>query len=483
MATIDKPTKGPTVSKFCSRFLTLNGSFSGQPFVPLPWMDELLDDIFTINPDTGRRQFRTYLLGVPRKNAKSTIAAAVAVYQLIMDRSDAEPQIIIAASTRDQARIIYAMARGMIEGNPDLASICKIHRNEITNTETGGVLKVVSAEAGSVHGLNPSTVVIDEYHAHRNDELYVALNTGSAMRLEPLTVVISTAGYDLDSPLGKLYQIGRKVQSGEIDDPSFGMTWYGPKEDEVFEITDESVWERFNPSWELMNLDEFRSTQMHTAESEFVRYRLNGWTATQDAWLPAGVWDSCYVPGRTLVDGDSVVIGFDGAFAGDCTAIVAVRLEDLHIEPLHLWERPDGDKMWRTPISDVDAALRAAFERFKVRELVADPYFFQQTLQTLEDDGFPVTEFPTNGTRMTPPTKTFFDAVLDKELSHNGDPALSRHVSNTQLKQDARGSRIGKEYRSSSRHIDLTVAAVIALGRARAWREQEQPRESTIHLL
>jgi phage terminase large subunit-like protein len=479
----DYPTKGMRVVKFCEQFLTLNGSFAGQPFVPMDWMADMMCDLYRINPDTGRRQYRTYLLGVPRKNAKSTLAAGVAVYQLIVDRSDAEPQIIIAASTRDQARIIFAMARGMIEGNADLASVCTVHRNEITNRDTGGVLKVVSAEAGSIHGLNPSTVIIDEYHAHRNDQLYVALNTGSAMRAEPLTVVISTAGHDMDSPLGKLYQIGRKVQSGEVVDPSFGMTWYGPAEDEHFGVDDESVWERFNPSWELMNLDEFRSTQRHTAEAEFTRYRLNGWTATQDAWLPQGVWQSCYNADRHLEPGDRVVLGFDGAFAGDCTAIVAVRMDDLHVEPLHLWERPDGDKAWRTPIKEVDAALREAFDRFKVRELVADPYFFQQTLQELEDDGFPVVEFPTNGTRMQAPSKTFFDSVLDRELSHNGDPALARHVANTQLKQDARGSRIGKEYRSSSRHIDLTVATVIALGRARAWREQEQPREATVHLL
>lgn len=479
----DFPTKGPRVSKFAETFLTLNGSFAGQPFVPMDWMQDLLDDIYRINPDTGRRQYRTYLLGVPRKNAKSTLGAAIAVYQLIVDRSDAEPQIISAAGDRDQARLVFNMAKGMIEASEELSGICTVHKNQITNNSTGGIYKVVSADAGASHGLNPSTVIVDEYHVHKKDDLYVALNTGSAMRNEPLTIVISTAGHDLDSPLGQLYQYGRKVESGEVDDPTFGFTWYGPREDEDFDPYEEAVWERFNPSWQIMNVEEFRTAARHTPESEFIRYRLNGWTATQDAWLPHGVWDACHDSERSLEDGDRIIVGFDGAFAGDCTALVGVRIEDLHVEPLGLWERPDGDKAWRTPVAEVEDAIRQLCDRFTVQEVVADPYFFQVSLQKLEDEGYPIVEFPTNGTRMAAPTKTFFDAVLDQELTHNGDPAMSRHVSNTQLKQDSRGSRITKEYRSSSRHIDLTVAAVIALGRARAWREQEAPREAEVIIL
>ena len=121
-----------------------------------------------------------------------------------------------------------------------------------------------------------------------------------------------------------------------------------------------------------------------------------------------------------------------------------MRVEDLHIEPLALWERPSGEKAWRTPVAEVEDTIRDICDNFTVQEVVADPYFFQVSLQTLEDEGYPIVEFPTNGTRMAQPTKTFFDAVLDEELSHNGSPALARHVANTQLKQDSRGSRITK---------------------------------------
>jgi phage terminase large subunit-like protein len=474
-------THGARVAEFCESFLTLSGSFAGQTFVPMDWMREALNDLFTVDED-GRRLRRTSLIGVPRKNAKSTLGAAIAVYMLCVDRTDAQPQIISAASTRDQARLVFNMARGMIEANPDLSAICDVYRNEIVNTETGGIYRVVSAEAGAVHGLNPSCVIVDEFHAHKTDDLYVALNTGSAMREQPMMLVISTAGHDLESPLGKMYQYGRKVESGEIDDPSFGFMWYGPTEDAKFDPEDEEVWERYNPSWDLMNLSEFRSAYKHTAESEFIRYRLNGWTSTQDAWLPHGAWDACRTD-KKLEPGDRIILGFDGAFAGDCTALVGCRIDDLHVEPLALWERPDGDKTWRTPVAEVEDKIRELFGTYTVQELAADPYFFQVSLQKLEEEGFMVVEFPTNGNRMVAPTKAFFDAVMDQELSHDGDPALARHVMNTQLKQDSRGSRITKEYRSSKRHIDLTVAAVIAVGRARMWREEAPIPEATVMML
>ena len=479
---LDYPSHGPKVGRFAETFLTLNGSYAGQPFVPLPWMQEVLDDIFRLT-HTGKRQYREYLLGVPRKNAKSTLVAGIAVYQLVVDRSDKAPQIIAAAGDREQARLVFAMARDMILSSPELAAICTVHKNQITNNETGGVFKVVSADAGASHGLNPSTVIIDEYHVHKKDDLYVALSSGSAMRNQPLTIIISTAGFDLDSPLGKKYQYGRKVQSGEVADPSFGFTWYGPKEGEDFDPYDEAVWERFNPSWSIMNHEYIRNQARLMPESEFIRYHLNGWTSTQEAWLPHGAWAALTDEDKKLEPGDRVVLGFDGAATGDCTTIMAVRIADLYVEKVNLWERPEGDKSYRTPILDVEDAIRKACKTYKVQEVVADPFFFMRSLQILEDEGYPIVEFPTNGTRMAAPTKLFFDAVMDEGLSHNGDPALARHVANTQVKSDARGYRVAKEYKSSSRHIDMTVAAIIAVARAALWREQEPAREPQVHVL
>lgn len=463
--TDDYRSNGPKVARFCERFLTLNGSFAGQPFVPLPWMKDLLNDVYRLDDD-GRRQYRTYVLGVPRKNAKSTIAAAVAVYQLIADRTDRAPQIISAAGDRKQARLVFNMARDMILASPELADVCTVHRDEIRCNLNDGIYKAVSADAGLAHGLNPSTVIVDEYHVHRKDDLYVALTTGSAMRNQPLTLVISTAGHDLDSPLGKLYRYGKKVLAGEVNDPTFGMTWYGPIEGDDFDPDDEENWKRTNPSFEIMNLDEFRAAHKGTRESEFVRYRCNGWTATQDAWFKHGTWDALADENlRPIEKGDRCIFGFDGAYSGDCTALMGYRLDDRSLHVLRYWENPHTDNEWRVSKAEVRDAMRELFDELEPLEAACDPFLFQEELQTLTDEGYPLTEFRTNHVdKMAAAAKIFQDLVLDGILKHDGNPALARHVANTELRVDASGRRRPtKNYKSSEAHIDLLIAGVAAV--------------------
>jgi phage terminase large subunit-like protein len=473
-------TAGPQVVEFIETFLTLGGSYAGQPFRMLPWMREVVDDIYLLD-DNGRRVRRTYLLGVPRKNAKSTLASALAVYHLIVDRSDKSPQVISAAGDKKQARLVFDEAKRMISSSAELSGVCQVYRDEIRCTLTDGIYRVVSADAGLAHGLNPSVVIVDEYHVHKNTDLFVALTTGSATRSQPLTLVISTAGHDKDSPLGQLYEYGRRVESGEVDDPSFGFRWYGPREGEEFDPADPATWERFNPSWEIMNKEEFASAFSHTPESDFIRYRLNGWTSTVSAWFPAGVFESRADRTKELAPGDAVVLGFDGAWKGDSTALVATRLADFHQVVLGVWEAPMDDPHWRTPVDDVKQTIRRAFATYQVRELAADPYRFEQTLTDLREEGYPVVEFPTNSlARMVPATQAYYDAVLDGHLTHDGSKALERHVRNVALKSDSRGARITKEFAASRRHIDLAVAAVISYYRAVAWREAPAKREARL---
>lgn len=479
-------TQGDQVIRFTETFLTLGGSYLGKPFIMLPWMKDVVRDIFVLDPSTGKRKHRTYLLGVPRKNAKSTLGAAIAVYMLCIDTSDPAPQIISAAGDRKQAKLVFDEAKRMIQSCPELDEICSVYRDEIRCHRTNGTYRAVSADAGLAHGLNPSTVIVDEFHVHKTDDLYVALTTGSATRNQPLTLVISTAGFDLESPLGRLYQYGRRVESGEVEDPSFGFTWYGPREDEEFDPSDPEVWRRFNPSWSIMNEEEFAAAWRTTPESEFIRYRLNGWTSTESAWLPHGAWDACRAGPEVepLRPGDEVVLGFDGAWKGDSTALVACRLDDYYLSVLGHWEAPLDDPHWRTPVEDVKETIREACRTYRVREIPSDPYRFEQTLMDLADEGLPIVEFPTNAvTRMVPATQAFYEAVMDRTLLHDGDPALARHLGNAVLKEDNRGGRITKEYRSSSRHIDLAVAAVIAHHRARHFREEVTPPEPRLIVL
>ena len=185
-------TQGGKVIRFMEEFLTLGGSFHGEPFAVLPFQRDVINDIYRLDPE-GKRLHRTYLLGLPRKNAKTTLAAALGVYHLIADDADRAPVAIAAAGDRQQARLVFDEVRRMIQGNEDLASVCTVYRNEVKCHRNGGTFRVVSADAGLQQGLNPSFIAINEYHVHKTTELFDALTLGSATRSQPLALVISTA--------------------------------------------------------------------------------------------------------------------------------------------------------------------------------------------------------------------------------------------------------------------------------------------------
>lgn len=471
------------VIRFIETFCTLGGSFAGQPFTLLDYQKQLIADIY--RSDGDRRLRRKYLVGLARKQGKSSLAAALALYHLVADPADANPLVISAAGDRQQARIVFDEAVRMVRANPELSSHLEVYRHHIFNPDNGGTYRAVSADAGLQQGLNPSFVVLDELHVFKDSELIDALTQGSAMRNQPLFLMISTAGYDLSSPLGKLYSYGLRVDghilngrrcSGEIDDPAFGMSWWGPEPGEEFDYRDPQTWRKYCPAHEIMPnfIDYYDSVLSTTHPNSFIRYQLNGWVSAENSWLPNGAWAKVENADRKLRTGEPIVIGFDGAWRGDCTAIVACALADYHLEVLGFWEQPPNQPDWHTPVVEVEDTIRKACRAYDVREIAADPYRFEQSLAALLEEGLPIVEFPTNSIqRMVPACQAFYEAVVSEDLSHSGHPGLARHLANAVVKEDSRGLRITKEYKSSSKHIDLAVAAVVAHHRARLYREPE----------
>ncbi len=469
-------SQGDRVIEFIETFCTLGGSFLGQPFKLLDFQKDIIQGVYVTGED-GRRTIRTACIGTPRKNGKTSLIAALCVYGLIADTADTAPVVIAAAGDRNQARLVHDEIKRMILASPELSSVCEVLRNEIRCTRNQGVARVVSADSGLALGTNPSMSVVDEYLVHSNDSLYQALTLGSAARNEPLTIVISTAGYDLESPLGQMYRYGRKVESGEIDDPSFYFRWFGPEDNEEIDASDPKVWERCNPAWEFLNQEEFGSAFKRTPSAQFQRFRLNQWSTAADHWLPTGAFEAL-ASDRRLQPGERVVLSFDGAVLGDSTALVATTVDEpRHVELVRCWEKPTDqhDQGWRTPVHEVKRAIYDAFDEFTVVELAADPWRWTGTLQELsEDDGLPVVEFPTNSVkRMSQATQLMYDAVIDGLFTHDGNPQMVRHFQNCYLKEDSRGARVQKQRRASVHKIDIAVAALIGLQRACQWREED----------
>lgn len=444
---------------------------AGELIVFRPWQKELLGHLLARRPD-GRYRHRQALVGVARKNGKSGLAATIGIGGLVLGPNGGE--VYSCAADKQQAKVVFDTARRMVKMDPELSEILKVYRDVIECERTGSVYRALSAEAFTKEGLNPHLVVFDEVHAQPGRELWDVMALAMGARVEPLMVGITTAGvkYDSsgqDSLCYTLYQYGVRIASGEIDDPSFFMAWWEPQ-DPTADHRDPATWREANPGLgDLVDLEDLASAVLRTPENEFRTKRCNQWVSTSEAWLPAGTWEACKSE-RAIPPGTSVVLGFDGSFNGDCTALVAVEVsQNLHVEVVELWEKPVDDLGgWQVPIVEVEDAIRAACRKWQVIELACDPFRWARTYQILEAEGLPIVEFPQSPQRMTPATTRFYEAVMNRSVTHDGDPRLARHIGNAVLKADSRGTRIYKEHRNSQRRIDLAVAAVMALDRA-AW--------------
>jgi len=465
------PSEGYRVAKWIEEFCYLTGSFAGQRFKLLPWQRELLIDAYRLERGAAgwKRKHRMIVVCIARKNGKSTLAAAVMLYHLIADRADTQRQIIAAANDRNQARMVFDAAKQMVNASPKLSAVCDVQRDIIRYKDN--TYRVVSADAGRQQGLNPSAVSLDEYAFSKNADLFDALTLGSAARNQPMTLVVSTAGPDPDGPFAQLCETGERVNSGELDDPTLFYRSWGPRIGDTVDHLDPEVWRRCNPSYEILNEEDFRAAAQRSTEASFRIYRLSQFVRGASTWLPHGLWDSLAVP-DTLAPREPVVLGFDGSWKGDSTALVACRVSDLRVFVLGHWEAPQDDAHWRVPMADVRDALRDALSTYRVVNLVADPYRWEETLDNLEAEGHPVEAFPTNSLkRMVPATQAVYDACRDSRLSHDGNPALARHVGNAVLREDKNGARVTKEYAASRRKIDLAIAMILAVHGAVMYRE------------
>lgn len=436
------------------------------------WQKELLKHTLARRED-GRFRHRTALVGMSRKNGKSALAASMGLAGLTLGGNGSE--IYSCAADRDQARIVFGTAKRMIELDEELSSMFTLYRDAIEFKDKGSVYRVLSAEAYSKEGLNPSPLVIfDEVHAQPSWELWNVLSLAGGARADSLLLGITTAGVKTqsngqDSLCYSLYQYGQKIVKGETKDPSFFFSWWEPTQPEA-DHRDESLWIEANPGFnDIVDKEEMQSAVLRTPEAEFRTKRLNCFVNTSVAWLPTGAWETLKDTDRFPEPGEEVILAFDGAFSNDSTALVMWLLggEKPHLMVVGLWERPDdAEQGWHIPVAEVEETIVSTFrdERFNVKEIVFDPARWQRTFMVLDEEGLPVVSYPNSAANMVPATQKFYEAVVNQSFTHDGDERLARHIANCVTKQSSRGVMVAKA--SSRRKVDAAVASIFGYDRA-----------------
>ena len=478
---------GDFLIRFAAAFGTITkdsvAGKAGEKLILREWQKELLRHVFARDEDGGLSH-RISLIGMPRKSGKSALGSIIAAFGL-MDIKTQGGEIYSVAADRQQARIVFEDTKRMIQST-ELSEHVKIYRDAILVPATNNVYRVLSADAPRHEGLSPTMVLFDELHAQPNRQLFDVMSLAQGARGKNATMIaITTAGVKTESQTGKdtiaysLYQYGQKITRGELDDKTFFMAWWEAPQDADHRL--ESTWIAANPGYgDICAASDFESAVKRTPESEFRTKRCNQWVSSQSAWLPTGAWEQ--LEGEfEITPEDDYVLGFDGSYANDSTSIVAVTIpkegELPKVKLVATWEKDfdNDDDSWRVSIEDVKQTIISYTQEFpQVREIACDPYRWASMMQELDEMGLPIVEYKTNLlSLMIPATQKVFEAVIEKQLVHDGNPALARHIDNCVIKSDHRGQRVTKESSNSKKKIDNAIAFIIAFDRASQARMDE----------
>lgn len=501
--------KGDRVIEFFKTFIThTTGEWAGKKFKFIPWQTRFLKKLFGTLKKDGYRQFKQAYLEIGKKNGKSEIAAGVCLYLLIAD-DEGGPEIVLAASDREQATIIYSVCAQMVRNNQQLSECLKVlsSNKRILYIKGNGVLKVVSHESYSKHGLNLSGCVIDELHAQQTRDLYDVLTKGSgAARRQPLFLFLTTAGYDRTSICYEVHEYAEKVEKKTINDPTFLPVIYAVDAEKDWE--DEKNWKDANPSlgyiFGIENLREvYRKAKILPAEEGlFRRLRLNQWTNQETKWIPLTSWDKC----KGKVDASDLLkrTCYGGLDLSSTTALSALALlfpsEDLFELLLYFWMPQDQiiargkqDKvnydLWvkqglieTCPGNIIDyqfirAKLGELATQFNIEEIAFDPWNASQLTVQLEQDGFKMVELRQGFASLSAPTKELEKVVIGNKIHHGGNPVMRWMMDNVVVLSDPAGNIKPDKSKSYSR-IDGVIATIMALDRTSRGGKKESVYET-----
>jgi phage terminase large subunit-like protein len=480
------------------------------------WQSFILTTIFGwVHRDTGLRRFRDVYLEIPRKNAKSTLSSGVALFMLT---ADGEPgaEVYSAATTKDQARIVFDDAKQMAERTPDMRTYLgvAILQHAITVAHTASTFKPLAAEGSTLDGLNVHFTVLDELHAHKTRAVYDVIDTARGAREQSILWNITTAGTDLSGICYERRTYTTKVLERVIEDHStFGIIYTIDDGDNPFT---ESSWAKANPNWLVSVLrDDMEAASRNAENSEasrnnFFTKRLNVWVNGESAWMDMVAWSKCADTSLSLDDfgGKKCWMGLDLAQKKDFAALsivfqreVLVQVSDGVYEPkqgwhvftrlylnelavqesgnAHLsgWARAGHVIVTDGDITDFDVLaddMRRYCKLFDVQEIAFDPALSMYFAGKLIEEGLPLVEIAQRAMFFTPPLIQVENLVHEKKLKFDGNPVMTWMVSNLVVKISKFNELRSPTKERPENKIDGPMAMLMALGRALAIQTTEK---------
>jgi len=483
--------------------LSKGKKFAGKRMILLPWMREYIMPLFSWKRPDGTRRFTESLLFIAKKNAKTTLGAALAAYMLIGD-GEAGAEVYTAAGDRAQAALCFTISANMIEQSPALNRVARIFRGmkEIKVAKTRSLFKALSADAPTKHGLDISALFFDELHTQPDRDLFDTLVDGVVSREQPLIQSMTTAGTMIPSLCHETYEYAKRLldpKSGVADTSFFPVVYETPKE---MDWRDPAAWRMANPSFGVTINEQYfhnkikRVEEVPSTEASFRQLHLNQWVQAAETWLDMEAWDDpeqakpldvAALKGRPCYGGldlsssqdltaFSLVFPLDdGRFAVLCWFWIpadnmAVRQRKDRV-PYVLWR--DQEHIFATPgnVVDHDHVLDQISElgrQFQIKEIAFDRWGAAAIQTALMDRGFELVKFGQGYGSMNGPSKDLERLNLQHRIQHGGNPILRWNADSATIAQNPAGDikPVKPDRRKSSNRIDGVVAMIMALDRA-----------------
>lgn len=491
------------ICKFAELMPHIKGDWAakGQLIKLERWQIFILASIFGwVNKVTFKRRFRVADVIVPRKNAKSTLAAVVGNYMLAVD-GEFGAEVYSGATSQDQALEVFRPARLMAAATPRYRQTYGVTVNvsNLSITENNSKFEPVIGKPGD--GASPSCAIVDEYHEHKTAELYDTMQTGMGARSQPLILVITTAGSDISGPC-YLHQVeGQKILEGVVDNDQRFVIIFTIDEDDDW--TSEIALRKANPNFGISVDAEYLQLQQRDAiadprkQNVFKTKHLDVWVAAASPWLNLYNLQQAGDSALTLDSHtwDGCVVGLDLASKQDIASAIwlawRIEEEERHYyafsrnyvpqaavdkeENAHYQAWVNSGHLIATPGNMIDLEMIqedviGSASQVAVREVAKDPWGGHQLGANLEAEGFTVVDIPQQTRYLSDPMKEIAALVDSGRFHHDGNPAYIWMLSNVEVKEDRNENIFPRKSRASNK-IDAAVATIVAMNRALAVAE------------
>lgn len=484
-----------TLTSFTGVLKHYSSGAAGTPFILEPWEDFIICNIFCLyKVDTKRRKYKTGHISVARKNGKTTLAAVLGLFALIADGEPAA-NIIMAANSREQAHIDFDAASAFARQLDPKKKSLKVLRNEIVFQKNNANLKVISADASTGDGLNPSMVILDELHEAVDSKLFDVLRSGQGFREQPLMLSITTAGFRIGGFCNQYEDYCKEVLMGQkVDETIFALLY---TLDDGDDWTDEKNYVKANPNlgitvkrdWLLEQVNQ--ATNTPSLEVGVRTKNLNQWVSSSNVWIPDQCVRKCLkkINMSDFIGKNNyfVYVGFDLASVSDLTALSFLFIDPETQEYFfkNLYYLPKGAlegkynselyKMWSQkghliltegPTTDynyIKTELLYWYNKFDIQGIFYDAWNSTQLVNDLINEGLPMVAFSQSIGHFSRPTKEYERLVLSERVKIDDNPINRFCHDNVELKVDLNGNckPMGDH---NAKKIDGVIAQLTALG-------------------